>query len=113
VTNVPGPQFPLYTLGARLVAMYPQVPLLDNMGLGIALFSYDGQMCWGFNADFELVPDLPAFKQAIQASFERLCDAAGVGPKQEAPKSSNGEAARSSASGEVPAATPLSAKPVS
>lgn len=83
VTNVPGPQFPLYCLGARLLAMYPLVPLLENMGLGIALFSYDGQLCWGFNADVELVPDLAAFRRAIEASFEALCDAAGVGAEIE------------------------------
>ena len=51
VTNVPGPQIPLYMLGSKLVEMYPQVPLLANTGLGVALFSYNGRMCWGFNAD--------------------------------------------------------------
>lgn len=72
VTNVPGPQVPLYILGARLLAMYPQVPLLDNMGIGIAIFSYDGQMCWGFNADFELVPDLARFVGFVAEAFEEL-----------------------------------------
>jgi WS/DGAT/MGAT family acyltransferase len=111
VTNVPGPQFPLYTLGARLVAMYPQVPLLENMGLGVALFSYDGQLCWGFNADFELVPDLGAFKRAIEDSFERLCQAAGVGPKLEAAKPGNGEAALAQPAAGAPAPTPIAVKP--
>jgi len=78
VTNVPGPQFPLYTLGAELLAMYPQVPLLPNVGLGIALISYNGQVCWGFNADLALVPDLDAFVAAIRGSFERLAEAADV-----------------------------------
>jgi WS/DGAT/MGAT family acyltransferase len=78
VTNVPGPQFPLYTLGAELLAMYPQVPLLPNVGLGIALISYNGRVCWGFNADLRLVPDLPEFVAAIQRSFERLADVAEV-----------------------------------
>jgi diacylglycerol O-acyltransferase len=78
VTNVPGPQFPLYTLGAELLAMYPQVPLLPNVGLGIALISYNGQVCWGFNADLALVPDLDAFVAAIRGSFERLADVADV-----------------------------------
>lgn len=72
VTNVPGPQFPLYLLGAKLQGMYPQVPLLRNVGLGIALISYDGDVCWGFNADFGLVPDLDKFVQCIQDSFERV-----------------------------------------
>ena len=60
VTNVPGPQFPLYMLGAKLLASYPQVPLLEGTGLGVALFSYDGKLCWGFNADYEMLPDLAA-----------------------------------------------------
>ena len=72
VTNVPGPQVPLYMLGAKLEAMYPQVPLLEDMGLGIALMSYDGKLCWGFNADYEMVPDLKDFAQRIQTSFEQL-----------------------------------------
>ncbi|HXK24770.1 MAG TPA: wax ester/triacylglycerol synthase family O-acyltransferase [Myxococcota bacterium] len=78
VTNVPGPQFPLYMLGARLRAMIPQVPLLENLGLCIALLSYDGQMHWGFTADYELVPDLPLFVAAVEASFEELARIAGV-----------------------------------
>jgi WS/DGAT/MGAT family acyltransferase len=79
VTNVPGPQFPLYMQGSRLLEMYPQVPLLANMGLGIALFSYDGRLCWGFNADRDLVPDLSVFRTAVEAAFERLCGLADVG----------------------------------
>jgi len=72
VTNVPGPQFPLYLAGARLLAMYPVVPLIPGGGLGVALFSYEGKLCWGFNGDFELVPDLTSFVDDIAASFEGL-----------------------------------------
>jgi WS/DGAT/MGAT family acyltransferase len=78
VTNVPGPQIPLYMLGARLLAMFPQVPLLENTGLGIALFSYDGRLFWGFNADPDLIPDLPAFVQAIDNSFQELKAGASI-----------------------------------
>ena len=78
VTNVPGPQVPLYMLGAKLEAMYPQVPLLEDMGLGIALMSYDGKLCWGFNADYELVPDLKEFAVRIRSSFEQLQTAVGI-----------------------------------
>ncbi len=78
VTNVPGPQFPLYMLGSEMVAMYPQVPLLAGVGLGIALVSYNGQVCWGFNADLGLVPDLSTFVEMIIASFERVAAAAEV-----------------------------------
>ena len=72
VTNVPGPQFPLYLAGARLLAMYPVVPLIPGGGLGVALFSYEGKLCWGFNGDFELVPDLGSLVDDIAASFEAL-----------------------------------------
>ena len=78
VTNVPGPQFPLYALGAEMLAVYPQVPLLLNVGLGIALVSYNGRVCWGFNADLGLVPDLADFVVRIQNAFAQLADAAEV-----------------------------------
>jgi len=78
VTNVPGPQFPLYMLGAKLVAMFPQVPLLDGLGLGIALMSYDGWMHWGFTADYDRVADLDAFVADVRDAFAELADAAGV-----------------------------------
>ena len=61
VTNVPGPQVPLYLLGARMLDNYGQVPLTDYLGLGIVLFSYAGKLCWGFTADWDLLPDLHDF----------------------------------------------------
>jgi WS/DGAT/MGAT family acyltransferase len=76
VTNVPGPQIPLYLLGARMVESYPMVPLFESQGLGIALFSYAGGLYWGFNADWEQFPDLHDFVVAIDASFRELCEAA-------------------------------------
>ena len=78
VTNVPGPQFPLYLLGAELKAMYPQVPLMLGVGIGIALISYNGALCWGFNADAAKVPDLADFVSAIRASAQRVADACEV-----------------------------------
>ena len=78
VTNVPGPQFPLYLLGAELQAMYPQLPLMLGVGLGIALISYNGNLCWGFNADAVRVPDLADFVSAIRASTERVAAACEV-----------------------------------
>jgi WS/DGAT/MGAT family acyltransferase len=85
VTNVPGPQFPLYMLGARMRAMFPQVPLLENLGLGIALLSYDGAIHWGFTADYDLLPDLPLFVEAISHSFAELAKEAGVELEAAAP----------------------------
>ncbi|HDH03581.1 MAG TPA: wax ester/triacylglycerol synthase family O-acyltransferase [Actinobacteria bacterium] len=80
VTNVPGPQFPMYLLDAELLHQYPVVPLWHGHGVGVALFSYNGQVAWGINADWDIVPDTAAFGQAILDSFEELTDAA----KQEA-----------------------------
>jgi len=78
VTNVPGPQVTLHLLGARLIEAFPLVPLLENTGLGVALFSYNGKLCWGFNADYELMPDLRVFVRAVDSSFRELAEAAGV-----------------------------------
>jgi len=78
VTNVPGPQFPLYMQGAKLEAIYPQVPLLEGMGLGIALMSYNGKICWGFNANPDVVPDLPDFVKLVELCFQDLAKEAGV-----------------------------------
>jgi WS/DGAT/MGAT family acyltransferase len=72
VTNVPGPRIPMYLLGARLREAYPHVPLVDHMGLGIALLSCEGRLHWGINADYDLVPDLPEFVAALQDSFAEL-----------------------------------------
>src|SRR5207245_11159232 len=79
VTNIPGPQVPLYMLGAPLLGGYPTVPLFENQGLGVATFSYAGKLCWGFNADWDLVPDLHDFVTAIDDSFHELTEAAGFG----------------------------------
>jgi WS/DGAT/MGAT family acyltransferase len=78
VTNVPGPQEPLYLLGAELKGLYSQVPIADSTALGVALVSYAGRMCWGFNADYEKVPDLEQFADAIEASFAEIATAAGL-----------------------------------
>jgi len=79
VTNVPGPQFPLYMLGARLLESFPQVPLLQGTGVGVALFSYDGKIFWGFNGDYASMPDLECFRQFVEDAFDDVCECAGVG----------------------------------
>jgi len=79
VTNVPGPPFPVYMLGARMLACHPLVPLYRNQALGIALFSYDGRLFWGFNADWDAMPDLHELVEAIESEARRLADAASNG----------------------------------
>jgi WS/DGAT/MGAT family acyltransferase len=78
ITNVPGPRTPLYLLDAELLEIHPHVPLIGNLGLGIALFSYAGTLSWGFSADWDLVPDLHDIVLEVERAFGRLCEAAGV-----------------------------------
>ncbi len=79
VTNVPGPQFPMYMLGAKMLDAFPHVALINNLGLGVALLSYNGKLCWGFNCDYDLVPDISSFVEAIQESFDTIRKIAGLG----------------------------------
>jgi diacylglycerol O-acyltransferase len=85
VTNVPGPPVPLYLLGARLLHSYPMVPLFSNQALGIALFSYAGGLYWGINADWDALPDLHNFAEAIERGFDDLYCAATTAPVSRRP----------------------------
>ncbi len=78
ITNVPGPRQRLYLLESPLLEIHPHVPLMGLLGLGIALFSYDGTLSWGFSADWDLVPDLHQMVNATQRSFAEICRAAGI-----------------------------------
>lgn len=80
ITNVPGPQFPLFLGTAPMLKTYPVVPLWQYHGLGIALFSYLGTVHWGIVTDWDLVPDPEAFVASIEAATaELLAAAADVG----------------------------------
>jgi WS/DGAT/MGAT family acyltransferase len=72
ITNIPGPPRPVYLLGARMLHIYPLVPLAANQAVGIALFSYQGDLDWGFHADWDAVPDLHDLVSAVDEEFERL-----------------------------------------
>ncbi len=76
VTNIPGPQFPMYLLEAKMVANYPMVPLWAQHGVGIALFSYDGKLLWGVQADYDTLPDSDNFIAALHSSFAELAERA-------------------------------------
>jgi WS/DGAT/MGAT family acyltransferase len=77
VTNVPGPQFPLYLAGRRLVGLYPVVPLARNTALGIAIMSYDGHLAFGLLGDFEAMAELDALGDLLAAAVDDLERAAG------------------------------------
>jgi diacylglycerol O-acyltransferase / wax synthase len=75
ITNVPGPQFPLYAAGAQLVASYPVLPLLPGQALAIGVTSYDGKVFYGLDADRDALPDLDVLAACIRESLDELVDA--------------------------------------
>ncbi|MBD0280956.1 MAG: wax ester/triacylglycerol synthase family O-acyltransferase [Thermoleophilaceae bacterium] len=85
VTNVPGPQFPLYLLGRPMLEIFPMVPLARNQGLGVAILSYDGSINFGLVGDYDLLWDLDDLAGDIRESLEQLADAARVELSSERP----------------------------
>jgi diacylglycerol O-acyltransferase len=75
ITNVPGPQFPLFAAGARMLASYPVQPLVPGHALAIGATSYDGKVFYGLNADRDALPDLDVLAQCIEESLEELGEA--------------------------------------
>jgi diacylglycerol O-acyltransferase / wax synthase len=78
VTNVPGPQFPLYLLGRRMLETFPMVPLAKNQALGVALLSYDGSINFGLVGDLDLLWDLDDLADDVRDSLRELAAAADV-----------------------------------
>jgi diacylglycerol O-acyltransferase / wax synthase len=78
VTNVPGPQMPLYLAGKRMIDTFPMVPLAKNQALGIALLSYDGRINFGLVGDWDLMWDLDDFADDVRESLAELAADAGV-----------------------------------
>jgi diacylglycerol O-acyltransferase / wax synthase len=72
VTNVPGPQFPLYAAGARMLEMFPVVPLAKGQALAIGLTSYDGGVYYGFNGDRDAMPDVDVLAGLVDESLDEL-----------------------------------------
>jgi diacylglycerol O-acyltransferase / wax synthase len=77
VSNVPGPQVPLYLAGARLVAQYPIMPIAETMGLSIAVTSLAGTMAFGLTADWDTLPDIEVLARGIDDAVLDLLKAAG------------------------------------
>jgi diacylglycerol O-acyltransferase / wax synthase len=78
ITNVPGPQLPLFLMGREMMDPFPMVPLARNQGLGIALMSYNGRLNFGLVGDYDAMYDLEDLAEDLQLSLEELADAAGV-----------------------------------
>jgi WS/DGAT/MGAT family acyltransferase len=72
VTNVPGPQFPLYAAGAPMLECYPVVPLSKGQAVSVGLTSYNGGVYYGLNADRDAMPDVDVLAQCIEESLEEL-----------------------------------------
>ena len=77
VTNVPGPQFPLYAAGSRMLEVFPVVPLARGQGLSIGMTSYDGRVYFGLNADRDSVGDVDVLADLIEQEVAELVEAAG------------------------------------
>jgi diacylglycerol O-acyltransferase len=86
VTNVPGPQFPLYLLGRRLQRLYPVVPLAENQALGVAVMSYHGRLGFGLLADYDALPDLDELAGMLDEAIGDLAAAAGVRRRPRPPR---------------------------
>jgi diacylglycerol O-acyltransferase len=78
VTNVPGPQIPLFAFGARLEEVWPLVPLAADHSVGIAVVSYDGQVFFGLSADASLGAELDLIAGGIDETLDELAAAAEV-----------------------------------
>ncbi|MGA7381031.1 MAG: wax ester/triacylglycerol synthase family O-acyltransferase [Terriglobales bacterium] len=81
-TNVPGPQYPLYLLGHKMLHCYPYVPVGGEMALNCAILTYDGAAYFGFSGCAHAAPDLRRLERLLTLSFTELREAAGVRPAQ-------------------------------
>ena len=97
VTNVPGPQFPLYVLGRQMESIFPMVPLAQKQALCIGIMSYNGQVNFGLIGDYDAMPDLASFRLDLEAATEEALATAPPAPRPRKVKAaaSNGAAAPS------------------
>jgi diacylglycerol O-acyltransferase len=86
VTNVPGPQFPLYVLGRELRDLFPVAFLPENQSLAVAIMSYNGALDFGLLGDYDAMPDIAEFGDALAASLAELVDAARGEPANGRPR---------------------------
>jgi WS/DGAT/MGAT family acyltransferase len=82
VSNVPGPPFPLYLAGARMVGMYPLGPVTDGVGLNMTVMSYCGMVYFGLNACRESVPAISEMPKMLHESLDELLAATRSGPQR-------------------------------
>ena len=71
-TNVPGPQYPLYAAGRKMLEAYPYVPLGGHVRVGVAIFSYNGSLTFGVTGDYDSAPDLDVLCRGIEQALAEL-----------------------------------------
>ena len=103
VTNVPGPQFPLYMMGREMREIVPVAFLPENHALAIAAMSYNGKLDFGLIGDYDAMPDLERMAELFEESLEELLKAAGKGRRKKAapakPKKPKPKAKKASSNG--------------
>jgi len=102
VTNVPGPQFPLYMQGRELVEVVPVAFLPENYALTVAVMSYNGKLDFGLIGDYDAMPDIDAVGGFLSDALAELVEAAG-GRKQRAKPPAKKSAAAAAGNGKAPA----------
>ena len=98
ITNVPGPQVPLYAAGARMTATYPVLPLSAGHLLSVGVTSYDGEVFLGLNADRDAIPDLAVLAQCLHDALDDLLDTTARASGSRQPTRKASAAARRAAS---------------
>jgi WS/DGAT/MGAT family acyltransferase len=82
ISNVPGPAFPLYSIGARMVSNYPVGPIMDGGGLNMTVMSYLDQLDFGLQACPDVLPDVWSLAEGLQDALDELVAATGVEPAE-------------------------------
>jgi diacylglycerol O-acyltransferase len=75
-TNVPGPQFPLFLAGRRMLESFPYIPLFAHVRVAVAIFSYDGKLSFGISGDYDTTPDIDVLAAGIEHGLAELVAAA-------------------------------------
>jgi diacylglycerol O-acyltransferase / wax synthase len=104
VTNVPGPQFPLYVLGRKMESIFPMVPLARRQALCIGIMSYNGQVNFGLIGDFDAMADLDSFALDLEAATQEVLETAPPAKKAKKAAKKRKTAAAAAANGAGPVA---------
>jgi diacylglycerol O-acyltransferase / wax synthase len=102
VTNVPGPQFPLYVLGRKMESFFPMVPLARRQALCVGIMSYNGQINLGLVGDYDAMADLDSFALDLEAATQEVIRTAPKSSAKKKAKKSKAKAGAASSNGAGP-----------